>query len=153
MCPGGGVSLLSHLLLFVAPWTVAHQAPLSMEFPRQEYWSGRHHLLQGIFLTQNSNPSFLHYRQIFYHLSHFVDWGMSMYSSYNTLSHEWFSRPLVYRNAEHTKFYQIIFNSVSALLVTTKFGFPLITLTSNTNFKLRLLKTTLRLDNSLEGFV
>ena len=25
---------------FVAPWTVAHQALLSMEFPRQEYWSG-----------------------------------------------------------------------------------------------------------------
>ena len=24
----------------VAPWTVAHQAPLSMEFPKQEYWSG-----------------------------------------------------------------------------------------------------------------
>ena len=24
----------------VAPWTVAHQAPLSMEFSRQEYWSG-----------------------------------------------------------------------------------------------------------------
>ena len=22
------------------PWTVAHQAPLFMEFPRQEYWSG-----------------------------------------------------------------------------------------------------------------
>ena len=22
------------------PWTVAHQAPLSMEFPRQEYWGG-----------------------------------------------------------------------------------------------------------------
>ena len=22
------------------PWTIAHQAPLSMEFPRQEYWSG-----------------------------------------------------------------------------------------------------------------
>ena len=147
------MSSLSHLLLFVAPWTVALQAPLSMEFPRQEYWSGRHSLLQAIFLTQDSNPSFLHYRQIFYHLSHFVDWSMSMYSSYNTLSHEWFFRPLVYRNAEHTKFFQIIFNSVSALLVTTKFGFPLITLTSNTNFKLRLLKTTLRLDNSLEGFI
>ena len=26
--------------LFVAPWTVARQAPLAMEFPRQEYWSG-----------------------------------------------------------------------------------------------------------------
>ena len=25
---------------FVTPWTVALQAPLSMEFPRQEYWSG-----------------------------------------------------------------------------------------------------------------
>ena len=26
--------------LFVTPWTLAHQAPLSMGFPRQEYWSG-----------------------------------------------------------------------------------------------------------------
>ena len=25
--------------LFVTPWTVAHQAPLSMEFSRQEYWT------------------------------------------------------------------------------------------------------------------
>ena len=24
----------------MTPWTVAHQAPLSMEFSRQEYWSG-----------------------------------------------------------------------------------------------------------------
>ena len=31
---------LSHVWLFVTPWTVAHQAPLSMEFSRQEYWSG-----------------------------------------------------------------------------------------------------------------
>ena len=30
----------SHVQLFTAPWTVAHQAPLSMEFSRQEYWSG-----------------------------------------------------------------------------------------------------------------
>ena len=35
---------------FVTPWTVAHQAPLSMEFSRQEYWVGQHSLLQGIFL-------------------------------------------------------------------------------------------------------
>ena len=26
--------------LFVTPWTVARQAPLSMAFPSQEYWSG-----------------------------------------------------------------------------------------------------------------
>ena len=25
---------------FVIPWTLAHQIPLSMGFPRQEYWSG-----------------------------------------------------------------------------------------------------------------
>ena len=30
---------LSHVCVFVAPWTVARQAPLSMEFSRQEYWS------------------------------------------------------------------------------------------------------------------
>ena len=31
---------LSHVQLFAAPWTVNCQAPLPMEFPRQEYWSG-----------------------------------------------------------------------------------------------------------------
>ena len=32
--------LLSHIQHFVTSWTVACQAALSMEFPRQEYWSG-----------------------------------------------------------------------------------------------------------------
>ena len=32
--------LLSHIRFFVTPWTIAHQAPLSMGFSRQEYWSG-----------------------------------------------------------------------------------------------------------------
>ena len=31
---------LSHVGLFVTPWTVAYQAPLSMGFSRQGYWSG-----------------------------------------------------------------------------------------------------------------
>ena len=34
------VKSLSRVRLFVTPWTVAYQAPLSMEFSRQEYWSG-----------------------------------------------------------------------------------------------------------------
>ena len=34
------LKLLSHVRLFVIPWTVAYQAPQSMEFSRQEYWSG-----------------------------------------------------------------------------------------------------------------
>ena len=37
---GGSVCVLSRVQLSVTPWTVAHQAPLSMGFPRQEYWSG-----------------------------------------------------------------------------------------------------------------
>ena len=32
--------IVSHVRLFVTPWTVAHQFPLSMEFYKQEYWSG-----------------------------------------------------------------------------------------------------------------
>ena len=31
---------LSRVRLFTTPWTVAYQAPLSMGFSRQEYWSG-----------------------------------------------------------------------------------------------------------------
>ena len=31
---------LSHVRLFATPWNVAYQAPPSMEFSRQEYWSG-----------------------------------------------------------------------------------------------------------------
>ena len=34
------VKLLSHVRLLVTPWTAAHQAPPSMGFSRQEYWSG-----------------------------------------------------------------------------------------------------------------
>ena len=34
------LSRFSRAQLFVTPWTVAHQAPLSMGFSRQEYWSG-----------------------------------------------------------------------------------------------------------------
>ena len=31
---------LSRVRLFATPWTVAYQAPQSVEFSRQEYWSG-----------------------------------------------------------------------------------------------------------------
>ena len=34
------VKSLSRVQLFATPWTVAHQAPPSVEFSRQEYWSG-----------------------------------------------------------------------------------------------------------------
>ena len=34
------VLVFSHVQLFAALWTAVRQAPLSMEFSRQEYWSG-----------------------------------------------------------------------------------------------------------------
>ena len=34
------LSCFSHIQLFATLWTVAHQAPLSTGFSRQEYWSG-----------------------------------------------------------------------------------------------------------------
>ena len=36
------VFTFSRVRLFVTPWTAAHQAPLSMRFSRQGYWSGLH---------------------------------------------------------------------------------------------------------------
>ena len=38
MCGGGLVAKLCPTP--VTPWTVAHQAPLSMGSPRQDYWNG-----------------------------------------------------------------------------------------------------------------
>ena len=64
--------MLSHfscVWLFETLWNVACQVPQSMEFSRQECWSGSHSLLQGIFPTQGSNLCllwFLHCRQILY---------------------------------------------------------------------------------------
>jgi len=68
----GCVHVLSHfsrVQLFVIPGTIAHQIPLSTGFSRQEYWSGCHALLQGIFPTEGSNQCLLHLlhcRQILY---------------------------------------------------------------------------------------
>ena len=40
MCLGSKVKSLSRVRLFLTPWTIAYQAPPSMGFSRQEYWSG-----------------------------------------------------------------------------------------------------------------
>ena len=53
----------SHSPLFVIPWTVACLTPLFMEFSRQGSTGvGCHFLLQGIFSTQGSNLSLLHWQ-------------------------------------------------------------------------------------------
>ena len=61
---------LSHIWLFVTLGTIARQAPLSMGFSGQEYRSGCHTLLQGIFPTQGLNSGLPHCRWILYLLSH-----------------------------------------------------------------------------------
>ena len=47
---------------FLTPEAIAPQAPLSMEFSRQEYWNGLPFLLQGTFLPQGSNLRLLHWQ-------------------------------------------------------------------------------------------
>ena len=59
------VKLLSFVRLFVTPWIVAHQAPPSMEFSRQEDWSG----LPFPF------PGFVHFKTGWFVLSTYKDFG------------------------------------------------------------------------------
>ena len=58
---------LNCVQLFAIRWTTACQTPLSMGFPKQEYWMDCHFLLWGIFPTQGSNLDLLQFRCILYH--------------------------------------------------------------------------------------
>ena len=60
-CPSNIVGMyaqsLSRVPLFVTPWTVAYQAPLSMEFSSQEYWSGLSFSPPGIEPASPASPA------------------------------------------------------------------------------------------------
>ena len=56
--------------LFAVSWTVAPQAPPSMGFSRQEYWSGLPCPPPGYLPDPGANSGLLHCRWILYHLSH-----------------------------------------------------------------------------------
>ena len=63
------VYVLSHVRLFTALWTVACQAPLSMGFSQQEYWSGLPCPPPGDLPNPGIKPAshgLLHFRQILY---------------------------------------------------------------------------------------
>ena len=64
---------------------IAHQAPLSMGFSRQEYWSGLLFPLQGIFLTQGSNLCLLH----------LLHWQVNSFTS---------EPPILYKNFQFSSF-------------------------------------------------
>ena len=67
---------LSHVRLFLTPWTVAHQSPLFWGFSRQEYWSGWPYLLQGIIPTQGSNPGLPHWLFIYLFIVWITRWKL-----------------------------------------------------------------------------
>ena len=62
------VQSLSNLCFFVTPWTIAHQAPLPMQFSGQEYWSGLPFPPSGGLLDPEiDNPSLVHWRSPHWH--------------------------------------------------------------------------------------
>ena len=69
------VCMLSHfscVQLFATQLTVACQAPLSMGFSRQEYWSGLSFPSPGDLPYQELNPGLLHCRQMIYQLTYAI---------------------------------------------------------------------------------
>ena len=67
--PGSHACMLSCVPLFATPWTVACQAPMSMGFSRQEYWSGVLFPTPGNLPDPEIKPASLSYagRWILYH--------------------------------------------------------------------------------------
>ena len=67
---GGGGSVTKLCPTFVIPWTVACQAPVSMGFSRQEYWSELPFPSPGDLPNPGIKPGLLHCRQMIYQLSY-----------------------------------------------------------------------------------
>ena len=74
---------LSHVRLSATPWTAAHKVPLSIRFPRQEYWSGLTFPSLGVFLTRRSSPGLQLCRQLLYCLNHqsCIKWEWAAFGS------------------------------------------------------------------------
>ena len=67
------VKSLSRVRLFATPWTVACQAPLYMEFSRQEYWSALPFPSPEDLSDPGIEPGSLSLQAILYHLSYRED--------------------------------------------------------------------------------
>ena len=79
-------------LTLVTSWAGAHQAPLSMDFSKQEYWSGLPFPSPGIFQTQGSNPNLLHWQVDSLPLSH---QGSMVHSGYSVSADSFFHFPCI----------------------------------------------------------
>ena len=79
-------NVLSCVLLFATPWTVACQAPLSMEFSRPEYWSGWPFPSPADLPNPGIKPRSPALQADFYHLRHcgsprILEWVIDPFSS------------------------------------------------------------------------
>ena len=88
------VCVFSRVWLFAVLWTVAHQAPLSMGFSRQEYRSASSYTSPGDLPNQGLNPGLQHHRQILYQLSHrrsprILEWVAYAFSSGSFWPKDW----------------------------------------------------------------
>ena len=75
------LSHFSYVQLFSTPWTISHQAPLSMDFPDKNTGVRCHFLLHRIFPTQGLNLHLLHCRWILLPLSHWKPISSQLCSS------------------------------------------------------------------------
>ena len=78
------LSRFSHVQFFATLWTVVHQAPLSLGFSRQEYWTGLPCLSPGDTPDLGIEPHLLcllHCRRIPYPLSHLASLSTSICGS------------------------------------------------------------------------
>ena len=96
----------------VTPWTVACQAPLSMDSPGKNPWVGCHFLLQGIFQTQGSNPGLPHCGQI---LSHWATRSDSLFFYWS--NSEWVPRWLPQEDCQDQAIVSLGIFSPSPILV------------------------------------
>ena len=102
--------VLSRVQLFATPWTVAHQAPLSMGFSQARIleWMDSHSLLQRIFPTQGSKPGLPHCRQILYQLRHTgslsrqAEWSITNLMDEIMNTHKGREKPVTYIPAQNT---------------------------------------------------
>ena len=72
---GGGHLIAKSCPAFVTPWTVAHQASLSMGFSRQEYWSGLPFPSPGDLPNPGIEPRSPALQEILYRLSYVGNTG------------------------------------------------------------------------------
>ena len=105
-------TLHSPVRLYVTPWTVAHQAPLSMGFPSKNTGVSCHFLLHGIFLTQGSNP-------------HMISWGRRGHNHMHKWQGHWPQENNVYRGRGNQHLFKLFsksqngFNSEKDVLKNT----------------------------------